>query len=32
MGDEVFVCSHRRPDQIVMQIKAAGNQYKIEII
>lgn len=32
MGDEVFVCSHRRPDQIVMQIKSAGNQYKIEII
>ena len=32
MGDEVFVCSHRKPDQIILQIKSTGNNYKIEII
>ena len=32
MGDEVFVCSHSKPDQIVLQIKTTGNQYKIEIV
>lgn len=31
-GDEVFVCSYRKPDQIVLQIKTTGNTYKIEII
>ena len=31
-GDEVFVCSYLKPDQIVLQIKTKGNTYKIEII
>lgn len=32
MGEEAFVCSYRKPDQILMQIKSGTNKYKIEII
>ena len=32
MGEEIFVCSYSKPDQIVMQIKSGTNKYKIEVI
>ena len=32
MGEETFVCSSSKPDQVVMQIKSGVNKYKIEII
>ena len=32
IGEEVFICSSRKPDQVVMQIKSGVNKYKIEII
>jgi hypothetical protein len=31
-GDEAFVCSYHKPDQIILQIRTTGNTYKIEII
>ncbi len=31
-GDEVFVCSSRKTDQITLQIKTTGNIYKVEIV
>ena len=32
VGEEYFVCSHRKVEQIILHIKTSGNQYKIEII
>ena len=32
VGDEVFVCPHRKPNQIILQINTTGNTYKIVII
>ena len=29
VGDEVFVSSYRKPNEVNMQIKADGNKYKI---